>query len=92
MRSVLAAVLACLFVVMTTADRLVCPDGCTDDAPAQATLPHASAPCALCLGWSQSPLVVASRPSDRVVARRVLTARTPAPPALPTLDPPPKSV
>ncbi|MGE3841224.1 MAG: hypothetical protein AB7I50_06525 [Vicinamibacterales bacterium] len=86
-----AALLACLFVVMTVTDRVACPDGCTDEAPAQTTAPHAAAPCALCLGWAPAPTNDTPRPSDVVTAHvpslapRLLTL------ALPTLERPPKA-
>ena len=91
MRTALAAILACLFVVITTADRVACPDGCTDEAPAQTSSPHVTSSCAIYHGWSHAPVVLASRPVPRVVARQAIVVSTPTDPALPTPELPPKA-
>jgi hypothetical protein len=91
MRVFLAALFACLFVAMTVTDRFSCPDGCTDEAPMQTAAPHASAPCALCLGWDPPPAHSTPHPPDRLAADLPpLTARLLAPP-LPTVERPPKA-
>ncbi len=91
MRVVLAALLAALLVVITTADRLLCPDGCTDDAPAQATMPHASAPCALCQGWNPSPVTLTPSPAASTVAHPPLRTMALLAPARPAIERPPKA-
>jgi hypothetical protein len=91
MRAVLAALLACLFVVMTVTDRVACPDGCTDEAPAQTATPHAAAPCALCLGWAPAPAHATPRPTDRVAADLPSLAARLLSPALPSIERPPKA-
>jgi len=91
MHTALAALLAYLFVVMTVTDRLVCPDGCTDEAPTQTAAPHAAAPCALCLGWAPAPTHHAPRPSDHVTADVPSLAPRLLSPPLATIDRPPKA-
>jgi hypothetical protein len=91
-RSILTALLACLFVVMVTADRFACPDGCTDEAPTQATSKqHVPSSCAICHGWSQAPIVVASRPAPRPLAKPRLIVINPTEPALFIVERPPKT-
>jgi hypothetical protein len=53
-------------------------------------MPHSSTPCAFCLGWSHAPILVASRPLARLVARLPVIALNPTAPALATIEPPPK--
>jgi hypothetical protein len=89
-RTALAVLLACGFVVVTTADRLVCPDGCTDETPSQTLSQDAPSPCAFCHGWSGSPIVTASLPLPRVIARQPLIVACPTAPAPRTIEPPPK--
>lgn len=91
MRAVFAALLACLFVVMTVVDRVACPDGCTDEAPVQTTAPHAPAPCALCLGWVQAPATATPLPSIVVTAHTPSLAPRLLTPPLPTLERPPRT-
>lgn len=92
MRVVLAALLAALLVVITTADRLLCPDGCTDDAPVQATVPqHASAPCALCQGWNPSPVTRTPSPAASTVSHPPLRPMARLAPARPAIERPPKA-
>jgi hypothetical protein len=88
-RTVLTVLLACLFVVMTTADRFACPDGCTDEAPAASS--HTVSPCALCHDWTQAPVLVASRPAARVLTRQPIVIATATDPALPAFELPPKA-
>jgi hypothetical protein len=90
-RVIVAALLASLFAVMTTADRIACPDGCTDEASAQIGSEHPPAACALCHGWSQPSLLVAARPAPRLAARQPAAAANRLDPALPTLEPPPRA-
>jgi hypothetical protein len=90
-RRFLAVCLACLFTVLIAADCLVCPDGCTDDAPVEALASHASAPCGLCQGWSHSLTVVASRPVSVVMADVPPRSVRLLAPALPPLDHPPRT-
>ncbi len=85
------ALLACLFVVMVTADRFACPDGCTDDATSQATSQHAASSCAFCHGWNQAPAVMASRPATRPIAKPRLVFISPTEPALFIVERPPKA-
>jgi hypothetical protein len=87
MRGLLAALLALLLVVVTTSDRLVCPDGCVDESPVQAT----AAPCALCQGWSPSVAVLTPRPLPTVIALEASRAMRPLAPTRPALERPPKS-
>jgi len=57
-----ACLLVCLVVAVTTLDRVACPDGCTDETPAHSASPGASASaCTLCHGWS--PAVGIAGPS-----------------------------
>jgi hypothetical protein len=88
-RTVLTALVACLFVVMITADRLVCPDGCTDEAPTQ-TSERASAACAICHGWSEPAIVAAVRPVARLLLRHPVLVTHLADPGLPAVERPPK--
>jgi hypothetical protein len=90
-RAVLAVLLAGVLVAMTTADRLVCPDGCTDAGPAQTSPREASPDCAICHGWSHTLRVMAARPAPIVCAAPLPAVTAPTPPALATLDPPPKN-
>ena len=87
----MAALLACLFVVMAAADTLVCADGCTDEVPVQTTTPQASAPCAFCIGWRQSPVVVPAQPAVHPAIRLVATIPALATPFLSPLELPPKA-
>lgn len=87
----LAALMACLLVVVTTADHFVCPDGCTDQVPAQAASEHPTSPCAICHGWSHVPVVTASRPALSLLARSPIVIANLANPALPTVELPPKA-
>lgn len=89
MRTVLTALVACLFVVMITADRFACPDGCTDEAPTQ-TGERASAACAICHGWSDTATVAAVRPGPRLLLRQVVLVTNLADPNLPAVERPPK--
>jgi cytochrome c553 len=89
-RTVLTALVACLFVVMITADRFACPDGCTDEAPTQAGSEQASAACAICHGWNETVIVAAPRPAPRLVPRRPVVSTNLADPALPAAERPPK--
>jgi hypothetical protein len=89
-RTVFAALLACLLVVVTTGDRFACPDGCTDEAPAQTASQHLTPSCAICHGWSHAPVVVASRPAPRLIVRDAIVIANPTDPALPTVELPPK--
>jgi hypothetical protein len=89
--SVFSALLACLFVVMVAADQFVCPDGCTDEAPAQVTCQHAPSSCAICHGWSQAPFVMGSRPALLPIAKPLVIVINPTEPVLPTVERPPKT-
>lgn len=91
MRGLLAALLALLLVVITTLDRVVCPDGCVDDAPAQASVPHVAAPCALCQGWNLSPAVLTPRPAAVAIVHEASRTMRPLAPTRPALERPPKS-
>ena len=91
MRTVLAALMACVLLLVTTADRFVCPDGCTDEAPAQAAAEHPTSPCAICHGWSHGPVVMASHPALCLIAPLPIVIANPADPALPTVELPPKA-
>ena len=91
MRTLLAALLATLLVVITTADRLVCPDGCVEEAPGQASMPHASAPCALCQGWNPSHVALTPRPAASVATHVRVTAPRALAPTLPAPERPPKT-
>ncbi len=88
-RALLTAIVACLFVVMITADRFACPDGCTDEAPTQ-TNERASAACAICHGWSETPIAATVRPGPRLLLRQPVLVTNLADPALPTVERPPK--
>jgi hypothetical protein len=90
-RSVIAALLACLFVVMTAADKFACPDGCTDEAPAEATSQQPSSLCAICHGWSHTSAVIASRPAPRFIARQPIVLVNLTDPTLPAVERPPKT-
>lgn len=87
-RSALGILLACLFVVATIADTVICRDGCTDEAPVAAR--HAASPCALCQGCRQTVVTVASPPAAHPVAWHAVVIATPADPTLPTTELPPK--
>jgi len=91
MRGLLAALLALLLVVVTTSDRLMCPDGCVDESPVQATVPNAAAPCALCQGWNPSVAVLTPRPAAVVIVHEASRAMRPLAPTRPALERPPKS-
>jgi len=83
---------ACLLVVMVTADRFACPDGCTDEAPTQgASREHTPSSCLICHGWNQAPIVVASRPAPRPIATPRLVVIDPTEPALAVVERPPKT-
>jgi cytochrome c553 len=88
-RTILTAVVACLFVVMITADRFACPDGCTDEAPTQTT-ERASAACAICHGWSETAIVATERPGPRLLLRQPVLVTHLADPTLPTVERPPR--
>jgi cytochrome c553 len=88
-RTVLTAIVACLFVVMITADRFACPDGCTDEAPTQSS-ERASAACAICHGWSDTAIVAAVRPAGRLLLRQPVLVTHLADPGLPAVERPPK--
>jgi hypothetical protein len=88
-RTVLTALVACLFVVLITADRFACPDGCTDETPTQ-TSERASASCAICHGWSETAIVAAARPGPRLLLRQPVLVTNLADPALPAVERPPK--
>ena len=90
-RTVLAALIACLFVVVTTADLFACPDGCTDEASSQTASQNATSPCAICHGWSHAPVVTASRPTLGLVAHPPRLVGNLTDPALPTVELPPKA-
>lgn len=90
-RVLLAALLAILLVAITTADRLACPDGCAEDAPAQASLPQAPSPCALCQGWSPSPVALTPRPAATIAEHVALVTPLTLAPARPAPERPPKS-
>ncbi len=88
-RTVLAALIACLFVVMITADGFACPDGCTDEAPTQTT-ERASPACAICHGWSATPIAATVRPGPRLLLRQPVLVTNLADPFLPAVERPPK--
>jgi hypothetical protein len=90
-RSALAVLLALLLVAATTADRMACPDGCTDEPPGPGAAPEAPSTCALCHGWSGSPVTVASRPIPTQLQRDALEPPPTAAPDLPGIEHPPKS-
>lgn len=87
----IASLLVCFIVAVTTLDRVACPDGCTDETPAQSAAPAASpSACTLCHGWS--PAVSLASPSP--VAPETLEIQGPREHELashpPTIDHPPR--
>lgn len=89
-RTTLAALLACLFVMMATADLVACQDGCTDESPAQAAAGSQPSACTLCHGWNSDPVVVVLRPIPHVTAPAPPVAADPIGPVVPTIELPPE--
>jgi hypothetical protein len=77
-----------LLVVLTTADRLVCPDGCTDEASHS----EVSGPqrCGLCQGWSGPTAALFTEPSARVTPRTFLSDPAARAAFLPAIEHPPR--
>lgn len=63
-RALLAAVIAALLIVATTADRLDCQDGCTEQTQRGSATTTSSA-CGLCHGWSAAVATVAAPPQSQ---------------------------
>jgi hypothetical protein len=51
-RSSLGVLLVLLIVLVTTADRVACPDGCADEGRLPGSESSAPSLCGLCHGWS----------------------------------------
>lgn len=90
-RSVLAALLACLFVVMVAGDQFTCPDGCTDEAPVQVTSQRAPSSCAICHGWSQASFATDSRPAAHPTEKTLVVVINPTEPAPFVVERPPRT-
>ena len=62
MRKLAPVLMACLLGMITTVDRVACPDGCTDSAPLHRSDAAAPSVCGLCHGWSGPTLSSDDRP------------------------------
>jgi hypothetical protein len=88
-RASLAVLTVLLILLVTTADRVACPDGCADLGSPHATGTEASL-CGLCHGWS-GPRVVASVAPAAEGLRSIPVAVPSAHAAyLPAIDHPPR--
>jgi hypothetical protein len=88
-RAVLTVFAIALLVLVTTVDRVACPDGCTDE---QASHAGSSAPsaCGLCHGWSGPEPVKAVEPGARSIVLALAFDRVPHAAHPPTIDHPPR--
>lgn len=88
-RRVLMALLTCLFVTVIAADTFACPDDCTNE---DVVASHMSvSACALCHGWTQTPVVLAARPIPYLVSRGDIVAIHPLEPVLSIAERPPRT-
>lgn len=61
MRRLLAALLLAVIAIATSADLLICQDGCRDEAPVSQSQQKASL-CPLCHGWGGVPETAPTTP------------------------------
>ncbi|OGU13455.1 MAG: hypothetical protein A3K13_14220 [Gemmatimonadetes bacterium RIFCSPLOWO2_12_FULL_68_9] len=86
----MAVLMAGLLAVVMAADRVACPDGCTDEEPQHRSASSTPSVCALCHGWSgptpAGSVEPAAHPTDPLAVPDAvdLTAH------LPAIDHPPR--
>jgi hypothetical protein len=68
-RLLLAALMAAMLAVVTTADRFACFDGCTDEAQHESQTSTAPSVCTLCHGWGGPLAVDIAAPTPLAVVR-----------------------
>jgi cytochrome c553 len=89
-RFFLAAVMAAMLAIATTTDRVVCIDGCTDDAQHDSPSTATPSVCGLCHGWNGPLTITVGRPAPLPVEARAIVASRELPAHLSTVDHPPK--
>lgn len=88
-RLALAALMAVTLTAATIADRVACPDGCTDEAPIGAPSTGPSL-CGLCHGWSGDAPALVSVPRAAAVTPPAAPESRERSPHLASIDHPPR--
>lgn len=89
MRACTALLTLLLLVVVTTADRVACQDGCTDPQEHRSESPSPST-CGLCHGWSGPVVETPASPRVTALARTVTPDDPDHTAHLPAIEHPPR--
>ncbi|MGE0813832.1 MAG: hypothetical protein AB7O28_07295 [Vicinamibacterales bacterium] len=90
MRVILALVMGAMLAVVTTTDRVLCIDGCTDDLQHDGLGTATPSVCSLCHGWNGPVVISVGGPAPLPIGPRVRTASRELPAHAAPLYHPPK--